>query len=43
MAVDESKREEREEEEEVNLEAELISALGEIRIVRKKNKLLKED
>ena len=27
----------------MNLEEELISALGEIRIVRKKNKLLKEE
>ena len=45
MAVDESKREEKEDEEEgeVNLEAELISALGELRIVRKKNKPLKEE
>jgi len=47
MVVDKSKREceekaEEEEEGEVNLEAELISALGELRIVRKKNKLLKE-
>ena len=45
MAVDEPKREyeEMEEEGEVNLEAEIISALGELKIVRKKNKLLKEE
>ena len=44
MAVDEPKREyeKMEEEGKVNLEEKPISALGELRIVRKKNKLLKE-
>ena len=39
----EKEEEEGEGEGEVNLEAELISALGELRIVRKKNKLLEEE